>query len=375
MIGKFRIEKYIIQGFKSFAQHKYGYAEKPRRAFKGVWIPAEIWLFKGLTPMEKLVLIEIHSLDGEKGCWANNSHFAELFEVSIRRIQQTIEKLKKTGFISVQVDQAAGNHRVMNVLTLTPNPLPSRNIVHKGNEKDFVSSRNKVREDTQSISYPSKSSKENTIKSSIQVQKSESNLNEPFKNLEELLEPLKQNSERTLNTGPQPSGNAKESLLFSQKFATPSVFEAEMLSVFPNYQNVDFEHYFKKAAKWSIDKNIARFDWCGTVNEFIQNDEKQGKVKFLAKPKTPRAFVSNEKPRANFEEFVSAYDALTSGSFEEFTLRLNVVATEFMNAIKAGAIAIVGDNAREELFWQRLNQGTTQAKEAYFQKHQNEMLV
>jgi hypothetical protein len=56
-------------------------------------------------------------------------------------------------------------------------------------------------------------------------------------------------------------------------------------------------------------------------------------------------------------------------------LRLNVVATEFMNAIKAGAIAIVGDNAREELFWQQLNQGTNQAKEAYFSKHQNEMFA
>jgi Helix-turn-helix domain len=356
-------------------QHKYGYEQKPRRAFKGVWIPAEIWLFKGLTPMEKLVLIEIHSLDGEKGCWANNSHFADLFEVSNRHIQRAIDKLKKSSFVSVEVDQASGNHRVMRVLTLTPEPLPSRHICHKANDIDVIRSRHISHEVTTYKSPPSKSSKENTIEKSIQVQKEETNLNEPFKNLEELLEPVKQNSERTLNTGPQAESNAKESLLFSQKFATPSVFEAEMLSVFPNYQNVDFSHYFKKAAKWSIDKNIARFDWCGTVNEFIQNDEKQGKVKFLAKPKTPRAFVSNQKPRANFEEFVTAYDALTSGSFEEFTLRLNVVATEFMNAIKAGAIAIVGDNAREELFWQRLNQGTTQAKEAYFSKHQNEMFA
>jgi hypothetical protein len=227
--------------------------------------------------MEKLVLIEIHSLDGEQGCWANNSHFADLFEVKTRHVQSIIEQLKILGFVEVQVDKASGNHRVIRVKTLSPNPLPSRPTGRKGNVPQDVSLRPTDHKLTSHKTYPSKSSKENTIKSSIQVQKEETNLNEPFKNLGELLEPLKQNSERTLNTGPQPSGNAKESLLFTQKFATPSVFEAEMLSVFPNYQNVNFSHYFKKAAKWSIDKNIARFDWCGTVNEFIQNDEKQGK--------------------------------------------------------------------------------------------------
>jgi Helix-turn-helix domain len=322
--------------------------------------------------MEKLVLIEIHSLDGEKGCWANNSHFAELFEVTPRHVRRSIEKLKDTGFISVEVDQASGNHRVMRVLTLTPEPLPCGHISPKDKDINVHSLGHESPKVRTGMSHPSKSSKENTIKSSIQVQKEESNLNEPFKNLEELLEPLKQNSERTLNTGPQPSGNAKESLLFSQKFATPSVFEAEMLSVFPNYQNVNFSHYFKKAAKWSIDKNIARFDWCGTVNEFIQNDEKQGKVKFREKPKTPRAFVSNQKPKTDFEDFIFAYDSLTSGSLEDFNVRLNVVATQFLAAITAGAITIVGDNAREELFWLRLNEGTPQAKEAYFSKHQNE---
>jgi Helix-turn-helix domain len=318
--------------------------------------------------MEKLILIEIHSLDGEKGCWASNSHFEELFEISNRHVQRIIEQLKALGFIEVQVDKMAGNHRVINVKTLTPEPLPSRHTGREGNDMQVVRSRPTGRKVTTHTSPPSKSSVIIPFNNSVQF-KEELNSNEPFKNLNELLN---QNSERTLNTGPQRSGNAKESLLFSQKFATPSVFEAEMLSVFPNYQNVDFSHYFKKSAKWSIDKNIARFDWCGTVNEFIRNDEKQGKVKFREKPKTPLAFVYNQKPKTDFEDFIFAYDSLTSGSFEDFNVRLNVVATQFLAAITAGAITIVGNNAREELFWLRLNEGTPQAKEAYFSKHQNE---
>ena len=36
------------------------------RAFKGIWIPAEIWLSKELKIMEKLFLVEIDSLDNLK---------------------------------------------------------------------------------------------------------------------------------------------------------------------------------------------------------------------------------------------------------------------------------------------------------------------
>ena len=34
-----------------------------KRDFKGVWIPKEIWLSTDLKVMEKLILVEIDSLD------------------------------------------------------------------------------------------------------------------------------------------------------------------------------------------------------------------------------------------------------------------------------------------------------------------------
>ena len=49
------------------------------RAFKGIWIPKEIWLSTDLKVMEKLVLVEIDSLDNEEGCFASNDHFSKFF--------------------------------------------------------------------------------------------------------------------------------------------------------------------------------------------------------------------------------------------------------------------------------------------------------
>lgn len=73
------------------------------RDFKGIWIPKQIWLNKDLTIMEKLFLVEIDSLDNEKGCFASNAHFAEMFEVSKGRCTQIIKSLEAKGFVKIQL--------------------------------------------------------------------------------------------------------------------------------------------------------------------------------------------------------------------------------------------------------------------------------
>lgn len=85
--------------------------EKPPRDFKGVWIPKEIWLSEQLSLMEKVLFVEIHSLDNERGCFASNRHFAEFFGVSERQIQTYIAALKVKGFITVVIRNR--NERVM----------------------------------------------------------------------------------------------------------------------------------------------------------------------------------------------------------------------------------------------------------------------
>lgn len=85
--------------------------EKPPRDFKGIWIPREIWLSDQLSLMEKVLFVEIHSLDNERGCFASNKYFAEFFGVGERQIRKYIGTLKEKGFIIVTIKNR--NERVM----------------------------------------------------------------------------------------------------------------------------------------------------------------------------------------------------------------------------------------------------------------------
>ncbi len=77
--------------------------EKPSRDFKGIWIPKEIWESNQLSIMEKVLFVEIHSLDNERGCYASNRYFSVFFGVSERQIQTYIAGLKAKGFITVTI--------------------------------------------------------------------------------------------------------------------------------------------------------------------------------------------------------------------------------------------------------------------------------
>jgi biotin operon repressor len=88
--------------------------EKPSRDFKGVWIPREIWLSEQLSLMEKVLFVEIHSLDNADGCYASNRYFAEFFDVSERQIRTYIGTLKEKGFVFVTIQNR--NERVIRVV-------------------------------------------------------------------------------------------------------------------------------------------------------------------------------------------------------------------------------------------------------------------
>ena len=63
------------------------------RDFKGIWIPRNVWLSKELTLQEKIMYVEINSLDGEDGCYASNKYFADFFDISERRVTEIIASL------------------------------------------------------------------------------------------------------------------------------------------------------------------------------------------------------------------------------------------------------------------------------------------
>lgn len=69
------------------------------RNFKGIWIPKDIYLNDDLNWTEKILLIEIDSLDDGNGCFASNKHFSGFLGVSERTITSTISNLKNKGFI------------------------------------------------------------------------------------------------------------------------------------------------------------------------------------------------------------------------------------------------------------------------------------
>ena len=87
--------------------------ERPPRDFKGVWIPAEVWLSSELSLMERVLFVEIHSLDNERGCFASNAYFGDFFGISPRQIGTYVSSLKKKGYITVRVENQ--NQRTIHV--------------------------------------------------------------------------------------------------------------------------------------------------------------------------------------------------------------------------------------------------------------------
>lgn len=72
------------------------------RQFKGIWIPAKIWLDDRLNSLDKIILCEIDSLcNEEKGCYASNEYLAEFCQCTTTKISTAISKLIKLGYLEV----------------------------------------------------------------------------------------------------------------------------------------------------------------------------------------------------------------------------------------------------------------------------------
>ena len=82
------------------------------RAFRGVFIPAHIWLDKNLNATEKCLMAEIDSLSKIGGCFASNQHFAEFLGLSKDRASKLISGLKNKGYITVDLIYKEGTYEV-----------------------------------------------------------------------------------------------------------------------------------------------------------------------------------------------------------------------------------------------------------------------
>lgn len=76
--------------------------EELNRDFKGIWIPKGIWLDKRLNALDKIILVEIDSLDAtEEGCYASNKYLADFCQCTETKISTSIKKLVEIGYIKI----------------------------------------------------------------------------------------------------------------------------------------------------------------------------------------------------------------------------------------------------------------------------------
>ena len=85
-------------------------------------IPANVRYCKGLKANAKLLYGEITALCNKDGfCWAENSYFAELYEVSEETVSRWISQLKNFGFISIKIENEG---RFVRKISLDENVKP-----------------------------------------------------------------------------------------------------------------------------------------------------------------------------------------------------------------------------------------------------------
>jgi len=71
-----------------------------KRNFEGIWIPKSLYLSRNFSWIEKLLILEINSLDRDgKGCYKSNQQFAEFLGVSEGHVANVISGLRKRGII------------------------------------------------------------------------------------------------------------------------------------------------------------------------------------------------------------------------------------------------------------------------------------
>ena len=100
------------------------------RAFKGIWIPAELWLMPDIPITQKVLLAEIESLDDGEGCFATNEYLANFMGISVGRLKNILVELSDKNLVETvafdgrrrRIKQTA--YRVTSEVTKTL-PLPN----------------------------------------------------------------------------------------------------------------------------------------------------------------------------------------------------------------------------------------------------------
>ena len=78
-------------------------------------LPADVRYNELLIPNAKILYAEITALTDKKGyCWASNSYFAQLYNVSKITVSKWISMLEKEGYIQTQLIYKEGTKEIAN---------------------------------------------------------------------------------------------------------------------------------------------------------------------------------------------------------------------------------------------------------------------
>jgi hypothetical protein len=98
----------------------------PDRAFKGVWINAELWTNTELSHTEKFLIAEIDSLTSEDHpCFASNQRLAEMIQISISQANDLLSTLQKRKYLVCVGFDGLRKFRVVTPL-LSSNPSTAK---------------------------------------------------------------------------------------------------------------------------------------------------------------------------------------------------------------------------------------------------------
>ena len=92
-------------------------------------IPAEV-RYSNLKPNAKLLYGEITALSNKTGyCFASNTYFAELYNVSKNTVSRWISDLKKLGFITIQIERNSNKEitkRIIGIAQKVDTPIDEK---------------------------------------------------------------------------------------------------------------------------------------------------------------------------------------------------------------------------------------------------------
>lgn len=237
------------------------------RQFKGIWIPKEIWLTENLNIQEKIILVEIDSLETQdKGCYASNKYFSDFFKLSTQRVSQIIQTLNEKGYIKIDYikDGKAIKERQIRI-SKPPYPEVS-NIFDRG------------------IKYSRGGYQENFKENNINNNINNMNIIYNWDDNEICDYYTKNNTKCSRRSTYKMNGvnycNQHSKIIFSKmmgqtktNFIKPTIEEIQSYIDENNFHNIDAERFYDyyESNGWKINKTSMK-DWKATIRNWNRNN-------------------------------------------------------------------------------------------------------